>query len=91
VVIDLGGACTSFTSDVGVDDSAAGKGSVTFTVLADGVQVASTGTLTGTSAVAHLAADITGAHTLTLQVGDAGDGNGHDNGDWAGAEVHCSS
>ncbi len=91
VVIDVGGACTSFSSDVGVDDSAAGKGSVTFTVLADGVQVAGTGTLTGTSAVAHVTANITGAHTLTLLVGDAGDGNGHDNGDWAGAEVHCSS
>jgi len=89
VVIDVGGACTSFTSDVGVDDSAGGKGSVTFTVLADGRQVASTGTMTGTSPVQHLSADITGAQTLTLQVGDGGDGNGHDNADWAGAEVHC--
>jgi beta-galactosidase GanA len=90
VVINLGGACQSFTTDVGIDDSAAGKGSVTFTVLADGVQVAATGTLTGTSPVQHLAVDVTGAQTLTLVVGDAGDGIGHDNGDWAGAELHCS-
>jgi beta-galactosidase GanA len=90
VVVDAGGTCTSFTSDVGVDDSAAGKGSVTFTVLADGVPVATTGTLTGTSAVTHLNADITGAQTLTLQVGDAGDGVGHDNGDWADAMLHCA-
>src|SRR5262249_1929176 len=90
VVIDLGGACTSFTSDVGIDDGAAGRGTVTFTVLADGVPVAGTGTITGTSPVQHLTADITGAQTLTLQVGDAGDGAGHDNGDWADAMVHCA-
>jgi beta-galactosidase GanA len=90
VVIDLGGTCTSLTTDVGIDDSGGGKGTVTFTVLADGNVVASTGVMTGTQAARHLIADVTGAHTLTLQVGDAGDGNGHDNGDWAGAELHCA-
>ena len=90
VVVDLAGGCQSFTTDVGIDDSAAGKGSVTFTVLADGVQVAATGTLTGASPVQHLAVDVTGVQTLTLQVGDAGDGIGHDNGDWAGAQLHCA-
>lgn len=89
VTVDLGGSCTSFSSDVGVDDSAGGKGSVTFTVLADGVPVASTGVMTGTSAVQHLSADVTGVQQLTLQVGDAGDGNGHDNADWAGARLIC--
>jgi NPCBM/NEW2 domain len=46
--------------------------------------------MTGTQAAKHLAVDVTGVHLLTLQVGDAGDGNGHDNGDWAGAELHCA-
>jgi hypothetical protein len=91
VVIDLGGTCTSFTSDVGIDDSGGGKGTVTFTVLADGNVVASTGAMTGTQAAQHLQADVSGVHMLTLQVGDAGDGIGHDNADWAGAEVHCGS
>ncbi len=90
VVVDLGGTCTSFTSDVGIDDSGGGKGTVIFTVLADGQSVASTGVMTGTQAAKHLAVDVTGVHLLTLQVGDAGDGNGHDNGDWAGAELHCA-
>jgi len=90
VVIDLGGTCSSFASDVGIDDLAGGRGTVTFTVLADGNVVASTGVMTGTQAAQHLAADVSGAHTLTLQVGDAGDGNGHDNADWAGAELHCA-
>ena len=90
VVIDLGGTCSSFTTDVGIDDSGGGRGTVTFTVLADGNVVASTGVMTGTQAAQHLTADVSGASTLTLQVGDAGDGNGHDNADWAGAELHCA-
>jgi beta-galactosidase GanA len=90
VVLDVPDGCTSFTSDVGIDDAAAGKGTVTLTVLADGAVVASSGTLGGGSAVVHLTANITGASVLTLQVGDAGDGNGHDNADWADAQIHCS-
>ena len=78
--------CTAFSSDVGVDDSRAGKGSVTFSVLADGAQVASTGVI-GRSARPAPHGDVTGAQRLTLNVGDAGDGIGHDNGDWAGAQL----
>ncbi|MBO0867221.1 MAG: beta galactosidase jelly roll domain-containing protein, partial [Micromonosporaceae bacterium] len=91
VVLAIPSGCTAFTSDVGIDDAAGGRGTVTFTVLADGAVVASTGTLTGTSPVVHLSADIAGASTLTLNVGDAGDGNGHDNGDWADAKLHCTA
>ena len=91
VTLDLGGTCDAFQSDVGVDDDAgAGRGSVTFTVLADGRTVASTGVMRQGQAAQHLAADVTGAHELTLVVGDGGDGNGHDHGDWGGAELRCS-
>jgi beta-galactosidase GanA len=90
VVIDVPAGCTQFSSDVGVDDSAAGKGSVTFSVLADGVQVASTGVMRGGQPAQHLSADVTGVSQLTLNVGDAGDGIGHDNGDWGNAELMCS-
>ena len=90
VVIALPAGCTTFSSDVGVDDSAGGKGSVTFSVLADGVQVASTGVMRGGQPAQHLTANVTGASQLTLGVGDAGDGNGHDNGDWAGGQLMCT-
>jgi Glycosyl hydrolases family 35/NPCBM/NEW2 domain/NPCBM-associated, NEW3 domain of alpha-galactosidase len=90
VVIDIGGTCSSLTTDVGVDDLAGGRGSVTFTVLADGAAVAQTGVVRGGQPAQHLTANVTGAHLLTLNVGDAGDGNGHDNADWAGAELHCT-
>ena len=91
VVIGVPAGCTTFSSDVGVDDSAGGRGSVTFTVLADGHQVASTGVMTGGQPAQHLTASISGATTLTLNVGDAGDGIGHDNADWADAQLSCAS
>jgi beta-galactosidase GanA len=91
VVIAVPAGCTSFSSDVGVDDSAAGKGSVTFSVLADGTQVASTGVTRGGQPAQHLTANISGVSQLTLNVGDAGDGNGHDNADWGDAELMCPS
>ncbi len=90
VVIDVPTGCTTFSSDVGVDDSAGGKGSVTFSVLADGDQVASTGVMRGGQPAQHLTANVTGVKQLTLDVGDAGDGIGHDNGDWAGAQLMCA-
>ena len=39
----------------------------------------------------YLTANVSGAHQLTLDVGDAGDGIGHDNGDWGDAELMCAS
>jgi beta-galactosidase GanA len=87
VTLDLPAGCRTFTSDVGVDDAAAGKGSVVFSVSVDGVQKVATPVLRGGQAAAHLSVDVTGGHTLTLDVGDAGDGVGHDNGDWGGAEL----
>jgi hypothetical protein len=60
VVIDLPAGCTTFSSDVGIDDMAAGDRSVRFSVLAD-----------------------------NWNLGDAGDGNGHDNADWSNAELMC--
>jgi beta-galactosidase GanA len=84
-----GGHCTTFTATVGVDDETAGKGSVVFTVLADGRQVARTGTLTGTSAAQAITANVTGTRQIDLVVGDAGDGNGNDHADWADAQLTC--
>ncbi len=90
VVLDVPAGCTSFSSDVGLDDSAATNGSVTFSVLADGTEVAATGVMRGGQPAQHLTADLTGVSQLTLNVGDAGDGNGHDNADWADAQLMCA-
>ncbi|HET8980271.1 MAG TPA: beta-galactosidase [Solirubrobacteraceae bacterium] len=91
VVVDIPAGCTTFSSYVGVDDTAGSKGSVTFTVLADGTQIAATGVMRGGQPAQFLSASVAGAKQLTLNVGDAGDGIGHDNADWGDAELHCSS
>ncbi|MFL6120096.1 beta galactosidase jelly roll domain-containing protein, partial [Actinophytocola sp.] len=89
VRVYLGGTCSRFDALVGVDDEQNGAGTVTFTVLADGVQVATTPTIRGRTPAVPLTADVTGAQVLDLLVGDAADGNGSDHGDWATPTVTC--
>jgi hypothetical protein len=90
VAIYLGGNCSTFTATVGNDDDAGGQGSMTFSVLGDGTTLASTGTVRGHDAAQQISADVTGVQTLDLVVGDAGDGNAYDHGDWATPKLVCS-
>ncbi|MET3805079.1 beta-galactosidase GanA [Nakamurella sp. UYEF19] len=90
VVVAPPSGCTSFTSTVGLDIGSGGKGSVTFAVIGDGVTLAQTATIAGTTAPIPLTVDITGVTQLTLTAGDGGNGNGHDNADWGNAEIHCT-
>jgi len=61
-------------------------------VVRPGERIASaTLVLRGGAPAQHLSVDVTGVHQLTLNVGDGGDGNGHDNADWAGTELHCAA
>ena len=89
VQVYLGGHCGRFTSFVGVDDEAGNAGSVTFSVVADGKTLATSARLTGSSATASLDVPIAGTQVLDLVVGDAGDGNGNDHGDWATPTLTC--
>jgi alpha-galactosidase len=86
----VGGQCSSFNSDVGVDDEVGSNGSVDFQVWADGTKVADSGVRTGSEAALHLTADLSGAKFLRLVLTDGGDGNSYDHSDWAGAQVTCS-
>ncbi|SCE41641.1 Glycosyl hydrolase family 59, partial [Streptomyces sp. DvalAA-14] len=90
VTIYLGGNCSKFTSTVGNDSDAGGSGSMTFSVLGDGKSLAATGTVRGGDPAQQIGADLTGVQTLDLVVGDAGDGNAYDHGDWAAPELTCS-
>ncbi|MDX3195506.1 NPCBM/NEW2 domain-containing protein [Streptomyces sp. MN03-5084-2B] len=92
VVFYLGGRCTSFTADVGVDDEREAtnkQGSATFEVYADGARVAATGVRTWQDPALPLAADLHGAQYLRLVVTDGGDGNSYDRSDWAAARLTC--
>jgi YVTN family beta-propeller protein len=83
----LAGGYTVFTSDVGVDDETGANGSVVFQVFLDGVKVFDSGVMTGSSATKTVRVDTTGKQELRLVVTDAGNGNGSDHADWAGARL----
>ncbi|MER7950278.1 endo-alpha-N-acetylgalactosaminidase family protein [Streptomyces sp. NPDC096079] len=87
----LGGRCTSLTAEVGVDDVQTSRGSVRFSVLADGAEKVTSPVLKAADPAWPLTADITGAAYVDLVVGDGGDGNGNDHADWGNARFHCGS
>ncbi len=83
----LGGNYNRFISDIGVDDEVGNNGSVVFRVLADGVQIYDSGTMTGITATRTVNVDVTGKQNLRLLVTDGGNGNGYDHADWANARL----
>ncbi|GAA2513059.1 glycoside hydrolase family 2 TIM barrel-domain containing protein [Winogradskya humida] len=87
--VPLGGSCTRFRADVGVDDETGSGGTVAFEIWLDGERRFASGTRTGTDPAQPLDLDISGATTMNLRVTDAGDGNGNDHGDWAYARLDC--
>lgn len=90
VRFDLGGQCEYFQAEVGIDDEVGNRGSVVFAVVADGVVVAQTQTVTGAMAPITLYAGIDGAQTVDLVVSQAEGGIDHDHADWASAKFRCS-
>nr|WP_269452162.1 NPCBM/NEW2 domain-containing protein [Tessaracoccus coleopterorum] len=66
VAFDLGGECTAFKSIVGIDDIQGAKGSVTFIVQGDGVELARSPELTGSSQAFAFDVNITGVKNLKL-------------------------
>ncbi len=91
IVYYLGGACSSLTTTVGIDDEvAASGGNVIFQVFAGDTKVADSGAVTNTSPAMTLTADLTGAAWLRLHV----DPNGpttFDHADWAGPVLTCAA
>jgi hypothetical protein len=90
VRFNLGGSCSAFTSDLGVDDEVGSNGSVVFQVWGDGLKLYDSGMLYGYSTTQQANVDITGKNQLSLVVTDGGNGNGSDHADWANAQVTCS-
>jgi beta-galactosidase GanA len=90
VLLNLGANCSRFTATVGVDDEVGAAGSVRFSVVGDGTVLATTPTLTGSSASVALDVDLTGIRQLDLLLDDSGDGNGSDHADWAEARLACA-
>ncbi|MEU6352653.1 beta-galactosidase [Streptomyces sp. NPDC047072] len=90
VQLYLAGKCSRLTAQVGVDDETNGAGTVTFSVIADGKTLVTTPTVRGKQAAVPIDVDVTGAQVVDLKVGDAGDGNGNDHGDWGTPTLTCA-
>jgi hypothetical protein len=89
VELYLAGKCSRLSAYVGVDDETGGAGTVTFSVIADGRTLVTTPTIQGRQAAVPIDVDVSGAQVVDLKVGDAGDGNGSDHGDWAMPTLTC--
>ncbi len=85
--IGLDGQAESFTADVGVDGSESADGTVTFMVVGDGKKLFETPVMRGGDPAKPVSVDLHGVKTVTLVVGDAGDGIDHDHADWADAKI----
>jgi NPCBM/NEW2 domain/Purple acid Phosphatase, N-terminal domain len=86
---NVGGTCSTFVSDIGIDDEVQPNGSVIFQVWGDGIKLYDSGLVTGTTAALHPSVNIAGKTTLELIVTDGGNGNNYDHADWAGAKITC--
>ncbi len=87
----LGGACTRFVSDVGLDDAMDETGgSIRFRVWTDGTLRFDSGVMWDYSATQTVDLDVTGVQDLVLVVTDGGNQVWWDWGDWAGARVTCA-
>jgi hypothetical protein len=91
VRFNLGGNCSKFTANVGVDDEVGANGSVGFQVYADSSKVFDSGVMTGASATKPVDVSVAGASELRLIVGNGGDNINYDHGDWAAARIECGS
>lgn len=89
ILYRLGGRCSSFSAEVGVDDSTANLGSVRFQVFADGELLFESDVLTGASEAEPVEVDLEGRSRLKLLVTNAGDGNSWDRAVWADARLRC--
>jgi hypothetical protein len=88
---NLGANCSSFTSDVGVDDEVSDATAlVVFQVYGDGTLLYDSGGMGATTATKSINASVTGKNELKLIMTDGGNGINFDHGDWANAMVHCN-
>lgn len=78
----LGGGYDLFTGVVGIDDTAGGKGSAVFQIIADGETLFTSRILKGGEPPQPFSARVRGKLQFELITTDAGDGTGFDYADW---------
>lgn len=85
----LGGTCTRFETDMGIDDSKGNNGSVVFQIYADDKMVYESAVLHGVDPVAHASVDLTEASSLRIVTTDGGDNVTNDNAAWGDPTLTC--
>lgn len=90
IAVHLGGRCTAFTADVGIDDEINGYGEVAFSVEGDGKELWTSPKLTGASAALPVDVKLDGVRQVRLKVTDTNGSKTGDHGDWAAARFHCA-
>ncbi len=91
ILLELAGGSQRFRAIVGVDDEAGeGRGSMTFSIYADGIQIWTSGIMRGGEGSKPVDIDIQGVNQLRLVVGEAGDHIHYDHADWAMATLEVT-
>jgi len=87
----LGGNCTQFTADLGLDDSDKGTGAVVYEFYADGTQVYDSGVVTNSTPTIQASVNVTGAQVLELYVGEGNGTINYGNADFGSPQLTCNS
>lgn len=87
----LGGKCTSFTTDLGLDDSDAGQGAVDYKIYADGTQVFDSGVVTNSTPAVHASVSVSGDQILEIVVAEGNGTPTYGNADIAAPQLTCAS
>lgn len=88
---DLGGACTTLTASIGIDDEVGDRGSVVFQVYGDGQKLYDSGVVRGRDAARSISVDVKNVMALKLALTDAGDNMNFDHADWANPKITCAA
>ena len=83
----LNGAYKTFRSDIGVDDSTCGIGTIAFEVKGDGISLYQSPVMGQADAAISIEVDITNVNELKLIISNGGDNINCDHGDWANARL----
>ncbi|THF67631.1 hypothetical protein E7T06_20240, partial [Deinococcus sp. Arct2-2] len=86
----LGGRCSTFAAQVGLDDEVGDRGSVVFQVWnGTASKLHDSGTLRGIDPAKPVTVNVTGVQNLRLVVTNNSDGVSYDHADWADARLAC--
>jgi alpha-galactosidase len=87
----LGGNCSNFTVNLGLDDSDKGTGAVVYEFYADGTQVYDSGVVTNSTPTIQASVNVSGAQVLELYVGEGNGTISYGNADFGDPQLTCNS